>query len=134
MNPSRTRASILVLVSLAFPVAAFAVGKGNPSFYDRHVIFDNSPSDGGYESSEGYVVAPSALELHNGTVPVESGHFVSPPNALRLSWTSASGGEWRVTMEITRRYRSEERRVGKEGRSGWAPDNEKKRGTREVHE
>ena len=104
MNPSRTRASILVLVSLAFPVAAFAVGKGNPSFYDRHVIFDNSPSDGGYESSEGYVVKPSALELHNGTVPVETGHFVSPPNALRLSWTSAPGGDWRVTMEITRRY------------------------------
>jgi exo beta-1,2-glucooligosaccharide sophorohydrolase (non-reducing end) len=103
MTRARVNAAILLLL-LGSPATLLAVGKGNPSFYDRHVIFDNSPSDGGYESSEGYVIAPSTLELHKGTIPVESGHFVSPPNALRLSWTSAPGGDWRVTVEITRRY------------------------------
>ncbi|HEX5764627.1 MAG TPA: hypothetical protein VFY27_03615, partial [Woeseiaceae bacterium] len=103
MTRARANALILLLL-LGSPATVLAVGKGNPSFYDRHVIFDNSPSDGGYESSEGYVVAPSLLELHEGTAPVETGYFVSPPNALRLSWTSAPGGDWRITMEITRRY------------------------------
>jgi len=103
MTRARMKALILMLL-LASPAAVLAVGKGNPSFYDRHVLFDNSQSDGGYESSEGYVVAPSLLELSGGMVPVETGHFVSPPNALRLAWQSAPGGDWRITIEITRRY------------------------------
>jgi exo beta-1,2-glucooligosaccharide sophorohydrolase (non-reducing end) len=94
----------LIFLGLAGPVTAFAVGQGNPSFYDRHVIFDNSQSDGGYESSEGYVIAPSTLALSAGTIPVETDHFVSPPNALRLTWKSAPGGDWRATIEVTRRY------------------------------
>jgi hypothetical protein len=81
--------ALILMLLLASPIAVLAVGKGNPSFYDRHVMFDNSQSDGGYESSEGYVVAPSLLELSGGMVPVETGHFVSPPNALRLAWKSA---------------------------------------------
>jgi hypothetical protein len=96
--------AFVILLGLAAPVTAMAIGKGNPSFYDRHVIFDNSQSDGGYESSEGYVVSPSALELNRGTIPVETGYFTSPPNALRLAWKSAPGGDWRITIEITRRY------------------------------
>ena len=51
MNRLRSKAIACVLLSLASPAAVFAVGKGTPSFYDRHVIFDNSHSDGGFESS-----------------------------------------------------------------------------------
>ena len=93
-----------MLCSFASPVALFAAGEGTASFYDRHVLFDNSFSDGGYESSGGWFIAPSALELSDNTVPVEAEHFVSPPNALRLAWQSAPGGDWRATIEITRRY------------------------------
>lgn len=104
MMPSRAPALAVVLLSIAGPATVYAVGNGTPSFYDRHVIFDNSHSDGGFESSSGWFVAPSALELVDGTVPVETRHFVSPPNALRLSWQSAAGGTWQVTIELTRRY------------------------------
>ena len=103
MNRLLSKLLVLVLLGLASP-ALLAAGKGTPSFYDRHVIFDNSQSDGGHGSSNGWLIAPSALELINGTVPIETQHFVSPPNALRLKWKSAPGGAWEATVAITRRY------------------------------
>ncbi len=104
MNRLLWQLPVLVLLGFASPGALLAAGKGTPSFYDRHVLFDNSASDGGYRSSNGWRIAPSALELAEGTVPVETKHFVSPPNALRLAWTSAPGGAWEATVEIARRY------------------------------
>ncbi len=88
---------LLPFMSLLLPAAA-------QSTYDRHVIFANSLTDDGYESSQSYLVAPSTLELFEGKIPVENDHFVSPPNALRLKWKSAPGGDWRMTVEVTRRY------------------------------
>lgn len=73
--------------------------------YDDHVIFDNSPSDDGYDASASYLVAPSTLETVNGMFPVDTQHFVSPPNGLRLKWRSATGGDWRMTLRV-RRHRS----------------------------
>jgi hypothetical protein len=72
--------------------------------YDRHVIFDNSLPDGGYDSSSSYLVAPSTLETHQEKFPVDKQHFKSPPNGLRLKWKSAPGGDWKMTLEISRRY------------------------------
>jgi hypothetical protein len=74
------------------------------TFYDRHVIFDNSLADGSYDSSKSYLVAPSTLDLSEKKFPVDSSRFVSPPNSLRLKWRSATGGDWRMTLEIPRRY------------------------------
>ncbi len=104
MNRLRSLAVAGMILGLASPTAVFAVGKGTPSFYDRHVFFDNSHSDAGFVSSSGWSIAPSTLELANSTVPVDTQRFVSPPNALRLSWTSATGGDWQATIEVTRRY------------------------------
>ena len=56
------------------------------TFYDRHVFFDNSLPDRSYFLSEGMTVAPSKLELVDGKFPVDSNHFLSPPNSLRLKW------------------------------------------------
>jgi hypothetical protein len=100
----RSRIIAALLLCLASPATVFAVGKGTPSFYDRHVIFDNSHSDAGFGSSNGWFTAPSTLDLVASTIPVETQHFVSPPNALRLNWKSAPGGDWQVTLEVTRRY------------------------------
>jgi len=74
------------------------------STYDRHVVFDNSLPNGGYETSASYLVAPSMLETSDSKFPVEQNHFVSPPNSLRLKWKSAPGGDWRLTVEVSRRY------------------------------
>ncbi|MFT3780529.1 MAG: glucoamylase family protein [Nibricoccus sp.] len=86
-------------------IAAVAVltSRGQ-SIHDRHVIFDNGLGAGGYYHSEGFVVAPSTLELWNGRFPVATDHFVSPDNSLRLHWKSAEGGDWRMTVMIPTRY------------------------------
>src|SRR5687767_80748 len=99
----RSRIIAALLLCLATPATVFAVGKGTPSYYDPHVIFDNSHSDAGFGSSNGWFTGPSTLDLVASTIPVETQHFVSPPNALRLSWKSAPGGDWQVTLEVTRR-------------------------------
>lgn len=104
MNRLRLMAAVCILFMIGAPADVLAVGKGTPSFYDRHVFFDNSHSDGGFESSRGWSIAPSSLELVHNTVPVETNRFVSPPNALRLTWQSAPGGDWQATLELTRRY------------------------------
>lgn len=104
MNGARLRIFACVLMSCVAPVSALAVGQGTPTFYDRHVFFDNSHSDRSLVSSGGWVIAPSKLDLVDNKVPVQLDHFVSPPNALRLSWTSAPGGDWQATIEVTRRY------------------------------
>src|SRR5690554_5997071 len=97
MNTSRHVASILVACAVALGVQA-------QTTYDRHVIFDNALADGGYESSNGFFVAPSSLESPGGKFPIDRDHFVSPPTALRLKWLSAPGGDWQMTIQITRRY------------------------------
>jgi exo beta-1,2-glucooligosaccharide sophorohydrolase (non-reducing end) len=72
--------------------------------YDNHVFFDNSPSDGGYDASLSYLVPPSIVETIDGKFPVDSRHFVSPPNGLRLKWRSATGGDWKMTLRLRRRH------------------------------
>ena len=104
MDPLRSIAIALLLLGLASPTAVFAVGKGTPSFYDRHVFFDNSHSDRALVSSSGWSIAPSTVELIDNKVPVTPNRFVSPPNALELTWQSAPGGDWQATIEVTRRY------------------------------
>jgi hypothetical protein len=74
------------------------------SFYDRHVVFDNSPADGSYYQSEGMVTPPSKLEMVDYKLPVETNHFISPPNSLRLKWTSAPGGDWQMILKSAERY------------------------------
>jgi hypothetical protein len=85
-------------------LGGLALSARGQSTYDRHVIFDNSRGDGGYESTSSYLVAPSTLETDDGHWPVDAKHFVSPPNGLRLKWKSAPGGDWQMKVEISRRY------------------------------
>lgn len=72
--------------------------------YNQHVVFENSTADGGHFHSAATVVSPSELEVVGGKVPVDDGQFVSPPNALRLKWKSAPGGDWRATVKVATRY------------------------------
>jgi hypothetical protein len=93
-----------LFIALTLAVAPLAFASTEISNYDRHVIFDNSLGPDAYPESNSYVVAPSRVEMADGKFPVEVGHFKSPPNALRLHWRSAPGGDWRMTVEIPRRY------------------------------
>jgi hypothetical protein len=66
----------------------------------RHVVFENSAAAESYFHSQGSVVPPSELELADGKCPVESDHFISPPNCLRLKWKSVRGADWRMTIRM----------------------------------
>ena len=62
--------------------------------YLNHVVFRNSMTPDNDFYTGGNAVAPSTLEAPSGRLPVETGIFISPPNALRLAWRSAEGGSW----------------------------------------
>lgn len=70
--------------------------------YDRHVYFDNSLTDDAYYHSEATVVAPSRLAQVDGRLPVETTHVFTPPNALKLSWISRTGGMWKAVVGLDR--------------------------------
>src|SRR4051794_15984976 len=68
--------------------------------YYRRVFFDNSTSSGFYFYSEGKASAPSQLELVDGKLPVEKKDFRTPPNALRLRWTTMPQGGWDAEIKL----------------------------------
>src|SRR5581483_5986974 len=81
------------LYTLLLACTAFA----DTAYYHR-VIFDNSINLGRYFYTEGRASAPSRLELLDARLPVEHERFHTPPNALRLHWTSAPQGGWTVAV------------------------------------
>ncbi len=97
MNPLRLT---FLFAGLAAAIPALA----RVPYYDQHVIFDNSVTGGGYYFSRSSVVAPSTLETSHGRFPVETSHFVSPPNGLRLHWRSAPGGDWQMSLQVPHGY------------------------------
>ncbi|HEV2399618.1 MAG TPA: glucoamylase family protein [Candidatus Sulfotelmatobacter sp.] len=68
--------------------------------YYRHVIFDNSLTPDAYYNSVGLANGGSSLELKGHRLPVETKTFLTPPNALRLSWQSAPGGGWEAEIHL----------------------------------
>jgi exo beta-1,2-glucooligosaccharide sophorohydrolase (non-reducing end) len=93
--------AVLMALTILAPGTALA-----QSQYDRHVLFDNSHTDGSHYYSQGSVVSPSELELVNGRFPVDASRFVTPPNGLRLTWSSQSGGDWQMTLNLNKHYRT----------------------------
>jgi hypothetical protein len=85
----------LAAASLLFSPA----GRADSNYY-RHVFFDNSLTAGNYFYSQGHVTPPSKLTLENGKLPVETGIFFTPPNALRFEWISSSRGGWDATVRV----------------------------------
>ena len=68
--------------------------------YYRHAVFDNSLQRDYYWNSSAAATAPSTLEAQNWRLPVDTQHFLSPPNALRLHWRSAPGGGWDAEIHL----------------------------------
>lgn len=85
------------IVALSAGSAAMAA-----SVYEQHVVFDNTRGTGWYLWSSGEEVGPSRLALVKGKLPLETRLVHSPPNAIRLSWTSARGGSWWASVEPAR--------------------------------
>ena len=87
--------NVRALQAFAFPATLF----GQSDYY-RHTFFDNSLTPGSYFYSAGSAISPSVFEDKNGKLPVESKLFVTPPNALRLTWQSREGGAWKAEVHL----------------------------------
>ncbi|MGO9405414.1 MAG: glucoamylase family protein [Terriglobales bacterium] len=87
--PRRPHLLVLPLVFWLLYSAAHA----NSDYY-RHVIFDNSLTSDDYFYSSGEAFGESFLEQKDQRLPVETKIFLTPPNAIRLQWQSATGGGW----------------------------------------
>ena len=99
MTHSRRR---VVIQSLFLPVLLIVTGtsaRADQNYSDQ-VFFENSLSQGNYFYSNGEITPPSTLELIDGKLPVESGTFVSGPNALKLQWESAADGGWSAELKL----------------------------------
>jgi hypothetical protein len=72
---------------------------GDTEYY-RHVIFDNSLTPDAYFYSSAIANGGSFIEQSNSRLPVETKTFLSPPNALRLSWRSEKGGGWEAEVRV----------------------------------
>src|SRR5580700_4971873 len=88
------------------------------SEYYRHVFFDNSLTPDSYFYSAGKATAPSLLTLLDGKLPVETHTFFTPPNALRLEWTSHPSGGWAAQIDVVK-FRNREIRFQGDLLSFW---------------
>ena len=102
-TPLAFRAGLLAALFLCPGLHASDRGTAE-SLYDRHVIFDHCLPAHSYFQSGGLVTAPSSIQLVDGEIPVDSAHFRVPSNSLRLTWTSATGGDWRTTLKTRAHY------------------------------
>jgi exo beta-1,2-glucooligosaccharide sophorohydrolase (non-reducing end) len=73
--------------------------RGDTRYY-AHSFFDNSAMPDAYFYSSGKVSAPSTLRLVHDHLPVNTKIFITPPNALELSWLSAPNGGWDAEIRV----------------------------------
>ena len=88
----------LTLPAVALLLAS-AAAQGQTEYY-RHSVFDNSLERDFYYYSFAQATAPSTLEGNKSRLPVDSVHFLSPPNALRMRWQSMPGGAWDAEVHL----------------------------------
>lgn len=90
------RAGFCFLLLLSF-ISCFALGD---SAYYRHTFFDNGVPTETYYYSSGNAVAPSALKLQNGKLPLDAATFFTGPNSISLAWESRPGGSWEARIQV----------------------------------
>jgi len=90
---------LILAVSFSILVCGAPTLLGDTQYYE-HSFFDNSPMPDVYFYSSGKPSAPSTLELVHGHLPVNTKIFITPPNALQLSWQSAKNGGWDAEIRV----------------------------------
>jgi hypothetical protein len=92
--------SIVIAVgAAALSLTAAPCGIAQTSYY-RHTFFDNGPRTSSYFYSFGKAVEPSTLEIRDKKLPLSSEIFFTPPNSLRISWRSNTGGSWAAQIKV----------------------------------
>jgi exo beta-1,2-glucooligosaccharide sophorohydrolase (non-reducing end) len=98
-SPGRTSQAIFGGFLSVLALGGAQAGLADTRYYE-HSVFDNSLTPDAYFYSSGTPSAPSTLELVKGKLPVESGRFITPPNALRLAWQSLADGGWDAEIGV----------------------------------
>jgi exo beta-1,2-glucooligosaccharide sophorohydrolase (non-reducing end) len=98
-SAGRTSHALLGALLSVLALAGASGGRADTRYYE-HSVFDNSLTPDAYFYSSGTLSPPSTLELVNGKLPVESGRFITPPNALRLAWQSLADGGWDAEIRV----------------------------------
>ncbi len=110
---------LMLLLSVLSGTLLVTMPGWSQNAYDAHVFFDNSITRDAYYYSAGQASGKSTLELINGRCPVDTARFHLPPNALRLRWRSATGGDWRLSVRAAR-WRNRETSFQGDTLSFWA--------------
>lgn len=63
-----------------------------------YVYFNDSGSPPGHDSSTGFVIPPSILELAGGLWPLAPEYSFVGNYSLKLAWTSIAGGDWSLAL------------------------------------
>lgn len=87
---------LLVLV-LLFPALTQAQDSSLKS-----ILFSNGSNAGPYFYSEGSAKNPSNLLLDKNRAVIDTTHFLSPPNAIKMEWYSMDQGDWTLSIELNR--------------------------------
>ena len=93
------RIARLIVPGFAGLLCAAPAVLGDTQYYE-HSFFDNSLMPDAYFYSSGKSSAPSTVELVQGHLPVNTKIFITPPNALQLSWQSAANGGWDAEIRV----------------------------------
>jgi len=93
----RSRRSALFVTVAATLLSAFAHATSD---YYHHIIFDNSLTADTHFYSTAQASGSSYLDQKDGRVPLDNQNFLTPPNALRLTWQSAPDGGWQAQVRM----------------------------------
>jgi hypothetical protein len=85
---------LAAVVTLLVPFACAS------SDYYHHIIFDNSLTADTYFCSTAQASGQSHLDQKDGRLPIDQLNFLTPPNALRLSWQSEPDGGWQAQVRM----------------------------------
>lgn len=93
--PAKSIYVLLLALSVSFSLPAAP----NDNYY-RHTFFDNSLNSDFYYYSSASSSAPSFFDAKDRKLPVDTKIFLTPPNALRLTWESHQGASWQAQIQL----------------------------------
>lgn len=96
----RSPQSIRRIAFLAVIACLLTLPSCAQSGYYRRAFFDNAQPGDSYFYSVAESTAPSLIDQRDNRIPVETGVSKTPPNALRVTWTSMPAGSWSAEVHL----------------------------------
>jgi hypothetical protein len=91
------KSSVRIFICIVAWTIACVCANGSTDYSNR-VLFENSSSQKAHYYSFTKISTPSSLAVIDGKLPVDTEHFLSAPNSLKLQWTSRVNGGWEAEV------------------------------------